>query len=138
MTGGKLLAQPDLRLQHLRRGQGQRSDAADGPPRCYSTHGGRQEHVAHIIHSALHCSWDFVLRVLNRPLGDLTLPFVGVGVHSVHLVLEAEESQEFDDLCVVLLAFIIHSWPSRLVALNFVFRLLFIFSPSKTFLRFIL
>ena len=52
MTGGKLLAQPDLRLQHLRR-----SDAADGPS---VTHGGRQEHVAHIIHSALHCSWDFV------------------------------------------------------------------------------
>ena len=57
MTGGKLLAQPDLRLQHLRRGQGQRSDAADGPN---VTHGDRQEHVAHIIHSALHCSWDFV------------------------------------------------------------------------------
>ena len=48
------------------------------------------------------------LRVLNRPLGDLTLPFVGVGVHSVHLVLEAGEIQEFDDLCVVLLLSLHH------------------------------
>ena len=48
------------------------------------------------------------LRVLNRPLGDLTLPLVGVGIHSVHLVLEAEEARlavihESDDLCAVLL-----------------------------------
>mgnify|MGYP007015938520 CR=1 FL=1 len=48
------------------------------------------------------------LRVLNRPLGDLKLPLVGVGIHSVHLVLEAEEARlavihESDDLCAVLL-----------------------------------
>ena len=32
------------------------------------------------------------LRVLNRSLGDMTLPFVGVGTHSVHLILEAGEA----------------------------------------------
>ena len=41
--GGELLAQPDLRLQRLGRGQGQRRDAADGPD---VTHGGRQGRVA--------------------------------------------------------------------------------------------
>ena len=32
------------------------------------------------------------LRVLNRSLGDLTLLLIGVGAHSVHLILEAGEA----------------------------------------------